>query len=206
MKVNAIGARNLAIIAKEIDAELIHISTDYVFDGFEKDSYDEMDIPNPLSIYGKSKLLGENYIKENTNKYYILRTAWLFGHGGNNFIKTMIKLSDREELKVVDDQFGAPTYTKDLVKVIFTVINSGKYGLYHATSEGRTSWYEFAKLIFVIKKLKVNLKPCSTDDYPTAAKRPENSELKSYMLEAEGFELMPDWKEAVKNYFEEEEV
>lgn len=204
MNVNAIGIKNIAIVAEEIGAEVIQISTDYVFDGFDKEYYDEMDTPNPISVYGKSKYLGEQYLQQFSSKYYILRTSWLFGHAGNNFIKTMINLSDLEELNVVNDQFGAPTSTKDLVRVIFDVINSGKYGVYHATSEGRTTWYEFAKFIFDYKGLDVNLKPCTTDKFPTAATRPANSELKSLMLQCSGFDLMPEWKDAVRKYLEEE--
>lgn len=203
MNVNANGVRNIALVANEIDAEVIQISTDYVFDGFDKEAYDEMDLPNPISVYGKSKLLGETYLKEICNKHYILRTAWLFGHGGNNFIETMLKLADRDELNVVNDQFGAPTSTVDLVRVIFDVIGSERYGVYHATSEGRTTWYEFAKYVFELNNLDVNIKPCSTDMYPTDATRPANSELKSLMLVAEGFDSMPEWKEAVRYYFEE---
>lgn len=204
--VNAIGPKNIAIASELVGAKIIHISTDYVFDGFDQESYSELDIPNPISVYGKSKLLGEEYVREFSSKFFILRTSWLFGSGGNNFIKTMINNKDREVLNVVSDQFGAPTSTVDLTNTIMQLIDTEAYGVYHATSEGRTSWYEFAKYVFEKINVDVNLKPCSTDQYPTAAVRPANSQLDSLMLAAQGFELLNEWQVAVDNYLKEEDL
>ena len=154
-KVNAEGPLNLAKIAIEKGAKLIHISTDYVFDGEKESPYTEEDTPNPTGIYGKSKLEGEKIIKSLIQNYFILRTAWLYGKNGNNFVRTMLRLlNEKEVIKVVSDQWGSPTYTKDLADVILTIVgNKGDhYGIYHFTNEGKTNWYEFAKEIYVIPK------------------------------------------------------
>lgn len=205
-KTNTLGPGNLAKVADLIDAKLVHISTDYVFDGVAKVPYSEIDNCQPQSVYGKTKFQGELLVAQNCKKYFILRTAWLFGTGGNNFIKTMLSLRDKEFLNVVDDQIGQPTGTIDLVSVILKLIKSDSYGTYHVTSSGSTSWYEFAKYIFEQKGIKMDVRPCSSQMYPTKAIRPENSVLEHLSLQAAGIELLPDWKVAVKNYLKGEEL
>ena len=200
--VNANGPKNIAIVCEEIGAKIVHISTDYVFDGFDQERYSEFDLPKPRSVYAKSKLLGENYVRDFSSRYFILRTAWLFGIEGNNFIETMFKLSDLPELKVVNDQFGTPTSASDLANVMLKISKTDNYGIYHATNEGRISWYDFAKYIFEKSNIKCNLKPCSTDQFPTIAQRPKNSELVNCMLSANGFEPMRSWTCAVDEYLE----
>jgi dTDP-4-dehydrorhamnose reductase len=200
--VNSIGPKNIAIASEIVGAKLIHVSTDYVFDGFDQKSYSEFDLPAPRSVYGKTKLLGENYVREFSTKYFILRTAWLFGIEGNNFIETMIKLSTLPELKVVNDQFGTPTSAIDLAKLMLSVSETEFYGIYHATSEGRTTWFEFAKYVFEKENIECNIIPCTTEEFPTAAQRPENSELNNLMLEVNGFDKMPSWQDAVDEYLE----
>jgi dTDP-4-dehydrorhamnose reductase len=198
--VNSIGPKNIAIACEIVGAKMIHVSTDYVFDGFDQKKYSEFDLPAPRSVYGKTKLLGENYVREFSSKYFILRTAWLFGIEGNNFIETMIRLSTLPELKVVNDQYGTPTSAVDLAKLMISVSNTEAYGIYHATGEGRTTWYEFAKYVFEKENIKCNIIPCTTEEFPTAAQRPENSELTNLMLKVNGFEQMPSWQDAVDEY------
>lgn len=185
-KINAEGPENIAEIAKQKSAKLIHISTDYVFDGTKEDAYTETDPPNPLGVYGASKLLGESNIKKIFNEYFILRTAWLYGKHGNNFVYTMMRLfKERDEIRVVGDQFGAPTYAPDLAQAIIKIIqiNSETYGIYHFTSEGKTTWYDFACQIYNTSKQQgiltkdTALLKITTDQYPTKAKRPQNSYL-----------------------------
>jgi len=185
-KINAEGPENIAEIAKQKGAKLIHISTDYVFDGTKKDAYTETDTPNPLGVYGKSKLQGEINIQRTLKEYFILRTAWLYGKHGNNFIYTMLRLfKERDEIRVVGDQFGAPTYAPDLAQAIIKIIqiNSETYGIYHFTSEGKTTWYDFACQIYNTSKQQgiltkdTALLKITTDQYPTKAKRPQNSYL-----------------------------
>ncbi|MGL5021305.1 MAG: dTDP-4-dehydrorhamnose reductase [Mycoplasmatales bacterium] len=200
--VNTIGPKNIAIACEEVGAKMMHISTDYVFDGFDQERYTEFDLPKPRSVYGKTKLLGEDYVREFCSKYFILRTAWLFGIEGNNFIETMLKLSDLPELKVVNDQFGTPTGAIDLAQVMLMVSKTEHYGVYHATNEGRINWFEFARYVFEKTSTNCNLKPCSTKEFPTAAQRPANSELVNGMLSANGFSPMRNWKEAVDEYLE----
>lgn len=150
-KINALGVRNLAIASEKVNAKLIHISTDYVFNGFSKYPYREDNKTEPNSVYGKSKLMGEKFVEQFSHKYFILRTAWLYGNG-NNFVKTMIKLSlENTEVNVVNDQFGTPTSTVDLAKIIIKIMETEHYGVYHATCEGECSWYDFAKKIFKLK-------------------------------------------------------
>jgi dTDP-4-dehydrorhamnose reductase len=200
--VNAIGPKNIAIASELVGAKIVHISTDYVFDGFDQERYCEFDNTAPRSVYGKTKLMGENYVREFSSKYFILRTAWLFGIEGNNFIETMIKLSTLPELKVVNDQFGTPTSAIDLAQVMLEVANSEDYGVYHATNDGRTTWYEFAKYIFEKSNIQCNVKPCTSKEFPTAAQRPENSELVNMMLKVGGFSEMRSWQSAVDEYLE----
>lgn len=203
-KANAVAPRNIAVAANNINAKFLHISTDYVFDGETDKPYQEDDITNPLCIYGKSKLMGEDLIKSLSNKHYILRTQWLYGKNGNNFAKTMLKLAGGSpSIKVVNDQFGSPTYTRDLCTVIEQVIKTENYGTYHITNSGVTSWYEFAKTIFALSNIEVDLKPCTTEEFPRPAHRPKFSKLNNYFWRINGFSELRNYKEALKDYLKE---
>ena len=211
-KINADGPANLAKAAKANGATLVHVSTDYVFGGnlsLEKD-YSEEDSKEPVTAYGITKLHGEEKIQENCDKYYIFRTAWLYGKGGNNFVKTMTKLGqDRDELNVVCDQHGSPTYAVDLANIIKQSINKKiPYGIYHATNEGYTTWYDFTKEIFAEQGIECKVNPVTTQEYIdmmkiTQAKRPLNSQLSKKKLEAQGITI-PEWKDGLKRYLAED--
>ena len=211
-KINADGPGNLAKAVKEIDSTLVHISTDYVFGGdldLSKD-YKEDDPKKPVTAYGITKLHGEEQIEANTDKYYIFRTAWLYGIGGNNFVKTMTKLgTDRDELSVVADQHGSPTYAKDLAEFIYKAVEKKiPYGVYHATNEGYTTWYEFTKKILEKQNIKCKINPVTTDEYIemmkiTQAKRPFNSKLSKEKLKTAGIEV-PNWENGLDRYLKEE--
>ena len=199
--VNAIGPKNLAIACKKQDIPLVHISTDYVFDGSKRTPLIETDKLGPQSAYGKTKLEGEKFIQENTDKYFILRTAWLYGLHGNNFVKTMLDLAEtHDEITVVNDQIGSPTYSLDLAVAITNLLHSDKYGIYHVTNEGEISWYEFAKLIFELSNVDVNVIPVSTEEFPRPAPRPHYSVLDNKKWNASGFVPMRDYKEALGSY------
>lgn len=203
-KINSLGARNLAIVAEKISAKLIHISTDYVFDGDTDDFYREDSYTNPKSIYGKSKLMGEKYVQQFCSKYFIIRTAWLYGDG-KNFVKTMINISKKtKDIRVVNDQIGTPTSTVDLAKVIIALIKTEYYGIYHATCEGYCSWYDFAKKIFEIKKIDINVIPVASSKYKAVAKRPANSVLDNFMLELVNLNTMRKWEDALEDYLKGE--
>mgnify|MGYP000325057573 FL=1 len=211
-KINADGPGNLAIAAKENDAILVHVSTDYVFGGdldIEKD-YKEDDSKNPVTAYGITKLHGEEQIQANTDKYYIFRTAWLYGIGGNNFVKTMLKLGEaKDELNVVADQHGSPTYAKDLAEIIYqAVTNKIPYGVYNSTNEGYTTWYDFTKTIFEYTGIKCKVNPVTTEEYiemmgVTQAKRPKNSQMSKEKLKSAGINV-PNWEDGLKRYLKEE--
>jgi dTDP-4-dehydrorhamnose reductase len=184
--VNAEAVKYLAEACKENATILIHISTDFVFDGTKGEPYAEGDIPNPINVYGASKLKGEQYVQQLLNKYFIIRTSWVYSKYGNNFVKTMLRLGvEREELSVVNDQIGSPTFAGDLAEAILKIISSQatNYGIYHYSNEGAISWCDFAKAIFEIKGMKVKVNPISTEAYPTQAKRPINSELFKHKIE-----------------------
>ena len=210
-RINGDGPANLAKAAKAAGAKLVHISTDYVFGGnldISKD-YKEDDAKAPVTAYGKTKLHGEEGITENTDEYYIFRTAWLYGIGGNNFVKTMTKLgSTREEISVVSDQHGSPTYAKDLTEIIYQAIEKKiPYGIYNATNEGYTTWYEFTKEILAEQGIKCKVNPVTTEEYiemmkVTQAKRPFNSQMSKAKLETCGIKV-PEWKDGLKRYLEE---
>ena len=203
---------NLAKAAKEVDCPLVHISTDYVFGGdldLEKD-YKEEDPKAPVTAYGITKLHGEEQIEANTDKYYIFRTAWLYGIGGNNFVKTMLKLGeDRDELNVVADQHGSPTYAKDLAEMIYQAVNKKiPYGIYHTTNEGYTTWYDFTKAIFEYAGIICEVNPVTTEEYIemmkiTQAKRPFNSQLSKEKIKNAGINV-PEWEDGLKRYLQEE--
>ena len=213
-KINRNGVRNIALYCMKRKVRLIHISTDYIFDGDKDDvrGYREDDKANPLSAYGKSKLAGEKEIQKIFEEYFILRTAWLYGLNGHNFIFTMLELfQKKEKVEVVDDQRGSPTYANDLAKVILKIIQSGskKYGIYHFSNEGVTNWYEFARAIYSkAKKLdllsndkKVEIKAIKTEEYPTAAARPKNSILSKDKIKKEFNLDIRDWKKALDDFF-----
>ena len=205
-KSNAIGPKNLAIKCKQLGIPLIHISTDYVFEGNKKKNSPlvEDDKLGPKTVYGKTKLEGEKMVQENCQKYFILRTAWLYGEG-KNFVKTMLSLSKKnKELKVVNDQIGSPTYAKDLAKAIKEIIEkkSDKYGIYHVTNKGEVSWYEFAKKIFEIKNIEIKVNPCTSEEFPRPAPRPHYSVLSNKKWVDAGFTPMRDYEEALKEYLD----
>jgi dTDP-4-dehydrorhamnose reductase len=204
--VNVNGTKYLLESAKEFDSKFMYISTDYVFSGDKATEYIIDDLPDPKSVYGKTKYLGEVETQKH-EKHFILRISWVFGKNGNNFIKTMIGLGkDKDSLNIVDDQLGSPTYTYDLAKLIADMIKTDKYGVYHATNEGVCSWYEFAQKIFEYLDINVKLNPITTDQYPTKAKRPKNSSMSKKSLIDNGFELLPPWQDALKRYLKEIEV
>jgi len=201
-KINADGPRNLAIAAKENDATLVHVSTDYVFDG-ELDTnkvYVEDDKTQPVTVYGITKLHGEEAVKENCNKYYIFRTAWLYGDG-NNFVRTMLKLGkEKEEVNVVADQHGSPTYAVDLADIIGNAIEKQiPYGIYHTTNEGYTTWYDFTKKIFELSKLNCKVNPVTSEEFVRPAKRPKNSKLSKEKIKSVGINV-PMWEDALSRY------
>lgn len=210
-KINADGPRNLAKAAKENESVLVHVSTDYVFGGdldVEKD-YKEDDPKNPVTAYGITKLHGEEAIKENLDKYYIFRTAWLYGDG-NNFVRTMLKLGEtKDEINVVADQHGSPTYAEDLANFIGEAIEKKiPYGIYNATNEGYTTWYDFTKAIFEYAGIVCRVNPVTTEEYiemmkVTQAKRPKNSQMSKEKLKSAGIEV-PEWEDALKRYLKAE--
>lgn len=201
-KINTIGPKNLASAAFSIGAEIVQISTDYVFSGDGNTELTEFDTPDPQTVYGTTKLHGENFVKTLNPKHYILRTAWLYGDG-NNFVKTMIKLSENhKELKVVNDQVGTPTSTVDLAKVVIKLIDEKNYGLFHCTCKGVCSWYDFAKEIFRLKNIDIDVIPCTTEEFPRPAKRPKYSVLRNYMLEITTGDITKEWQESLKEYIE----
>lgn len=176
--VNSDATKNIARICKKINAKMLYISTDYVFDGTKEGFYEVDDLPNPISVYGKSKLLGEQAVQKLLEKYFIVRISWVFGEHGNNFVKTMLKLGkERKEINVVSDQYGSPTYTADLAPLLVEMIKTDCYGIYHATNEGVCSWAEFAEEIFKIAGMNVKVNHITTTEYFTKAKRPLNSRL-----------------------------
>lgn len=203
MKVNAIGPRNLSIASKKIGSKLVHVSTDYVFAGDGETPYCEWDICNPQSVYGKSKLLGELYVKEFCEKYFIVRTSWLYGLVGNNFVKTMLKLGkEKDQIKVVDDQRGNPTNANDLAHHILKVALTNEFGVYHCTGEGECSWCDFAAKIMEYSKHSCKVLPCRTDEFPKIAKRPAFSSLNNLMLKCTVGNEMRQWEVALKSYLD----
>ena len=202
-QVNVLGTKYLTEAAKEVGAKIIYISTDYVFDGTKEGLYQIEDKVNPVNYYGKTKYLGENFIREYDN-HIIVRISWVFGINGKNFIRTMLNLAEsHKELNVVCDQIGSPTYTKDLAGLLVNMFLSNVKGLYHVTNEGYCSWYEFAEFIFKESRKKVKVHPILTKDYKTIAKRPLNSKLSKESLDDIGMKRLPEWQDAVKRYIRE---
>ncbi|WP_226682045.1 dTDP-4-dehydrorhamnose reductase [Sutcliffiella horikoshii] len=200
-KVNINGTEYLALAAAKSDAKFIYISTDYVFDGKGQEPFKENHIPNPIGTYGKSKFAGELLVQNILHKWFIVRISWVFGQNGNNFIKTMLRLSEtKQQLNVVGDQFGSPTYTEDLAKLLINMVQTEKYGIYHASNEGFCNWAEFAEEVFRITGKDVKVTAIASEEYPTRAVRPKNSKMSKQSLDDNGFERLPHWKDAVKRY------
>lgn len=202
-RVNAEGTRNIAQICKELDIKMIYISTDYVFSGQGERPWEPEDQRAPQSVYGQTKYEGELAVQELLDKYFIVRIAWVFGVNGKNFVKTMLKLSETHDtITVVDDQFGSPTYTYDLARLLVDMVQTEKYGIYHATNEGICSWHEFACAIFKEAGIPMTVKPVSTAEYGAKASRPANSRMSKDKLEEKGFERLPAWQDALKRYLD----
>ena len=192
--INATGTENIAKVCGENNITMVYISTDYVFDGTKTTPYTPNDIPNPINKYGLTKLMGEEAVKKYCSQYYIARASWLYGIHGKNFVETMLSLADKPELKVVNDQIGCPTWTIELANGIVELLDdNAEYGIYHICGSGATSWYGFAKEIFELSGLNVNLIPCTTEEFPRAAKRPKYS-----VMDNSGY--CRDWEQALKNY------
>ncbi len=198
--INGKGARNVTMACEEIGCPVIYISTDYVFDGAKKGPYDEWDTTNPVNKYGLSKLLGERFVMSLTNRFYIVRTSWLYGRNGKNFVGTILRLlSEKEEIEVVDDQIGSPTYTYDLAVKLRELIGRG-YGIYHITNTSQCSWHGFAVEIAKLKGINKKVKPITSDKFKRPARRPSFSVLDSTMLRLEGIKELRHWQEALKEY------
>lgn len=201
IKINATATKHIVKCAKILDIPMIYISTDYVFDGTKDGEYTENDETNPINIYGESKLAGEKYVQEILDKYYIVRTSWVFNINGKNFIETMLRLSKtNNQFSIVNDQIGSPTYTRDLSRLLVDMLETNKYGLYHATNEGYCSWYEFADTIFKLANINIDIKAINSNEYASRAKRPLNSKLSKDKLIEYGFKPLPHWEDALKDY------
>ena len=200
-KVNAQGTENIAKVCKKLDIPMLYLSTDYVFDGEGTRPWEPDDKRDPLNVYGQTKYEGELAIEENLDKYFIVRIAWVFGVNGKNFIKTMLKLAENHDtITVVNDQVGSPTYTYDLSRLLVDMIETDKYGRYHATNEGLCTWYEFAVEIFRQAGISVNVVPVTSEEFQAKAKRPHNSRLNKDKLDEMGFKRLPSWQDALSRY------
>lgn len=200
-KVNTIGPRNLAIACEKYDAKLLHVSTDYVFNGEGTVPFKEYDIPHPVSVYGKTKLMGEQYVRENCNRYFIVRTAWLYGQWGKNFVYTIMKAAkEKGHLDIVEDQRGNPTYAEDLAHHILKIILTDEYGIYHCTGTGECSWYDFACKIIEYSGIECTVSPITSDKIDRAAKRPAYSSLDNMMLRVISQDEMRHWQEALMSF------
>ena len=203
-KINADGTQNIANVCKELDIKMIYISTDYVFDGEGERPWEPDDERTPLNVYGQTKYEGELAVQNTLDKFFIVRIAWVFGVNGKNFIKTMLNLGKtRDSLTVVNDQFGSPTYTYDLARLLVDMVETDKYGIYHATNEGICTWYEFACEIFRQAGMNVKVSPVLSSEYPAKAKRPSNSRMSKEKLTENGFEKLPTWQDALGRYLKE---
>lgn len=199
--VNASATENIAGICKKINAKMLYISTDYVFDGTKNGFYEVDDKPNPINVYGKTKLLGEQAVQKILDKYFIVRISWVFGKHGNNFVKTMLHLGkERKEINVIADQYGSPTYTIDLAPLLVEMIQTEKYGIYHATNKGVCTWAEFAEEIFTIVGMDVKVNHITTAEYPTRAQRPMNSRLSKKSLQINNFKYLKLWNDALRQF------
>ncbi|MGN7456721.1 dTDP-4-dehydrorhamnose reductase [Paenibacillus pasadenensis] len=203
-RVNAAGTRNVALAAREAGAKLIYVSTDYVFDGQAERPYEEYDLPNPKTVYGKSKLAGEQLVQSLHDRWFIVRTSWVYGKHGANFVKTMLRLgAEKDRLSIVSDQFGSPTYTKDFAALLLELARSEAYGIYHASNTGSCSWHEFAQAIFEEAGLKAQADPCTTEEFPRPAPRPKFSIMDHGAIRVNGFNELPEWREALVRFLQE---
>ncbi|KRE86366.1 NAD(P)-dependent oxidoreductase [Paenibacillus sp. Soil766] len=202
--VNATGTKNLALAAESIGAKLVYISTDYVFDGMAMNAYREDDETNPQSVYGKSKRAGEQHVLSLSKKHFIVRTSWVYGMYGNNFVKTMLNLAKtRDSIKVVSDQFGSPTYAVDLALFLEQLIETDHYGIYHASNSGVCSWYDFACVIFEESGVSIKVEPCTTEEFPRPAPRPRNSSMEHGAIRRIGFKDLRAWREGLRAFLKE---
>lgn len=208
--VNGTGARNLAVAARELGCVLIHVSTDYVFNGSKGKPYTEQDCPHPLNVYGNTKVSGEHFIQAIAGRHFVVRSSGLYGKapcrakGGANFVRLMLKLArERGEVRVVTDEIVSPTYTYDLARQIAALVGGEHYGIVHATSQGECSWYEFAKAIFELADVPVRLRPALSSEFPAKVPRPTYSVLANQHLQSHGLDLMPHWKESLQSYLQE---
>ncbi len=202
-RINALGPKYLALAAEKCGAKLIHVSTDYVYDGRADMPYIESDTTNPISVYGKTKLEGEKFVAEISSKVFILRTAWVYGEG-KNFVRTMLRLADAgNRIRVVADQYGTPTSALELAKVIMFLMETDSYGIYHATCEGSTSWYEFAKKIFLLAGKPVEVDPIPSSEYKTMVQRPMYSVLENKELRERHGYYMKEWTKALEEYMKD---
>ena len=208
--VNAVGARNLALVSREIGAPIMHVSTDYVFNGAKGTPYTEQDLPGPLNAYGNSKLAGEYFIASMSPRHFVVRTSAIYGvnpcraKGGLNFVELMLKLAkDRGEVKVVDSEFVSPTFTAELADQMVRLAHTEHFGLYHCTAEGSCSWHDFAKEIFTLSGTPVKLNAAGPNDFPVKVPRPRYSVLENAALKARGLNLFTDWKEGLQKYFQQ---
>lgn len=198
--INVNGTKNIVSVAEKINAKVVYISTDYVFDGTKEGIYEIDDKTNPINYYGYTKLMGEKEVQQ-LNDYLIVRISWVFGKNGKNFVKTMLNLAEtKTKLSIVSDQIGSPTYTKDLSKLLLDMIENNKKGLFFATNEDFCSWYEFAEYIFKINNINIKLNKILTKDYKTLAKRPLNSKLSKNKLDEEGLTRLPSWQDAASRF------
>ena len=204
-RVNADGTEYIARVCRKLDIKMVYISTDYVFDGEGERPWEPDDERHPLNVYGQTKYEGELAVEQNLEKYFIVRIAWVFGVNGKNFIKTMLRLGEeRGAVSVVNDQIGSPTYTEDLAVLLVDMVQTEKYGRYHATNEGLCSWYEFACEIFRQAGMdQVKVTPVDSNAFPAKAKRPHNSRMSKDKLEANGFHRLPAWQDALGRYLKE---
>lgn len=205
--VNAVGARNLATVSNELQAKLIHISTDYVFDGTKRTPYEESDAPNPLNVYGNTKLSGEYFVRTTTDRYFVVRTSAIYGKspcrakGGLNFVELMLKLSrERDEIRVVDSEMVTPTPTAEIALQVAKLAGSDAYGTYHATAEGSCSWFQFAREIFSLSNMKVNLKVADPKEFPAKVPRPIYSVLQNGSLNRLGMNVFSSWQQGLRTY------
>ena len=199
--VNGLAVQNLCIVCQQHDIPLVHFSTDYVFDGTKAGAYTIYDRTNPINAYGRSKLLGEKYVLWLLGKFYLIRTSWLFGHHGKNFIETMLEIGQKQkQVSVVTDQKGCPTWTRHLAEATAALIQTGSYGLYHTTNSEPTTWFDFTREIFRLANINTEVLPVTSDQLPRPARRPRNSVLDPFPLKEVMGKEMPSWKEALKEY------
>jgi dTDP-4-dehydrorhamnose reductase len=203
-KINAMGTQNVALACQEFHSRMVYISTDYVFDGSLRIPLREYHKTNPLNVYGESKVLGEQIVQHLVMRHFILRTSWLFGTQGKNFPKTMLRLGmEKKEIGIIDDQWGCPTFSRDLAHAIAHLINSPFYGTYHVSNQGETTWCRFAQKIFELSGLDVKVKPLTTEEYPRPAKRPAWSVLDGFVWKVRGFPILRSWEKALEDFLED---